>query len=154
MDEAVAMVARFGRFSQAPRQAGLPRREHFFDGYLHNPEFAVTVLRAAEDNGAEALVLCDTNGGTLPFDVERIVADVVNRSETAVGIHCHNDCRVRVVGETRFAAVFGPGAVHVQGASTATGSGPGNADLAAAIPDLSPQSCASGTIPPERMERT
>src|SRR5271165_1300542 len=87
LDEAVAMVADSVAFLASHDKRVFLDAEHFFDGYLHNPDFAVTVLRAGEEAGAEALVLCDTNGGTLPFDVERIVAEVVTRSEAAVGIH-------------------------------------------------------------------
>ena len=65
--------------------------EHFFDGYQANPEFTLRILRAAEEAGAETLVLCDTNGGTLPYEVERIVADVLGGFETQVGVHFHND---------------------------------------------------------------
>ena len=65
--------------------------EHFFDGYRRNPDFALSVLAAAEEAGAEALVLCDTNGGSLPDDVGQAVADVRERTSAQLGIHCHND---------------------------------------------------------------
>src|SRR6202034_2966559 len=91
LDEAVAMVADSVDFLRRHDKRVFLDAEHFFDGYLHNSDFALRVLRAAEESGAAALVLCDTNGGTLPHDVASIVADVVGRVEAQVGIHCHND---------------------------------------------------------------
>jgi 2-isopropylmalate synthase len=65
--------------------------EHFFDGYVANPGYAVEVCAAAAEAGADAVVLCDTNGGMLPFDVARIVADVAGDVGAPLGIHTHND---------------------------------------------------------------
>ena len=77
LDEAVAMAADSVRFLREHDLRVFFDAEHFFDGYRDDPEFSVRVLRAAEEAGVEAIVLCDTNGGTLPHDVERIVAAVV-----------------------------------------------------------------------------
>jgi 2-isopropylmalate synthase len=149
LDEAVAMVADSVAFLQRHDKRVFLDAEHFFDGYLHNPEFARLVLRAAEEAGAEALVLCDTNGGTLPFDVERVVADVVGRTGTQVGIHCHNDAGCAVANSL---AAVRAGATHVQGCVNGYGERAGNADLSAAIPDLSLK-LRIRTIPPDRLER-
>ena len=65
--------------------------EHFFDGYKHDSEFALNMLKAAEKGGADTLVLCDTNGGTLPDEVAKIVADVKSKFNLQIGIHTHND---------------------------------------------------------------
>jgi 2-isopropylmalate synthase len=65
--------------------------EHFFDGYAKNPAFALEVLHAAQEAGAERVVLCDTNGGALPGDVERVVREVLATAEVPLGIHVHND---------------------------------------------------------------
>jgi 2-isopropylmalate synthase len=78
LDEAVAMVADSVEFLRANDLRVFLDAEHFFDGYKANAEFSKRILRAAEEAGAETLVLCDTNGGTLPFEVERIVADVLS----------------------------------------------------------------------------
>ncbi|MGH8995378.1 MAG: citramalate synthase [Acidimicrobiales bacterium] len=149
LDEAVAMVADSVAFLRRRDKRVFLDAEHFFDGYLHNPEFAVQVLRAAEEAGAEALVLCDTNGGTLPHDVAAIVLDVGERMEAQIGIHCHNDTGCAVANTL---AAVGAGATHVQGCVNGYGERAGNADLAAAIPDLSLKLNVR-TIPPERLER-
>jgi 2-isopropylmalate synthase len=149
LDEAVAMVADSVDFLRRRDKRVFLDAEHFFDGYLHNAEFALRVLRAAEEAGAETLVLCDTNGGTLPHDVAAIVLDVVDRSGIQVGIHCHNDTGSAVANTL---AAVGAGATHVQGCVNGYGERAGNADLAAAIPDLSLK-LSVRTIPPERLER-
>src|SRR5256714_8262286 len=65
--------------------------EHFFDGYKRNPDFTMRVIQAAEEAGAEVLVLCDTNGGALPHEVEHIVTDVLAARTAPIGVHFHND---------------------------------------------------------------
>jgi 2-isopropylmalate synthase len=149
LDEAVAMVADSVDFLRRHDKRVFLDAEHFFDGYLHNADFAMRVLRAAEESGAEALVLCDTNGGTLPHDVAAIVLDVVERAEAQIGIHCHNDAGCAVANSL---AAVGAGATHVQGCVNGYGERAGNTDLAAAIPDLSLK-LSVRTIPPDRLER-
>jgi 2-isopropylmalate synthase len=149
LDEAVAMVADSIDFLRRRDKRVFLDAEHFFDGYIHNPDFALRVLRAAEEAGAEALVLCDTNGGTLPHDVAAIVLDVVERMEAQIGIHCHNDAGCAVANTL---AAVGAGVTHVQGCVNGYGERAGNADLAAAIPDLSLK-LSVRTIPPDRLER-
>jgi len=108
--------------------------EHFFDGYRANPGYAMDCLRAARDAGARWLVLCDTNGGTMPEDVYRIVAEVKERlPDAALGIHAHNDTEQAVA--VSLAAVRG-GARHVQGTLNGLGERCGNANLCALIPTL------------------
>jgi 2-isopropylmalate synthase len=149
LDEAVAMVADSVDFLRRRDKRVFLDAEHFFDGYLHNPDFAWRVLRAAEESGAEALVLCDTNGGTLPHDIAAIVAEVVGQAEAQIGIHCHNDAGCAVANSL---AAVGAGATQVQGCVNGYGERAGNADLAAAIPDLSLK-LSVRTIPPDRLER-
>ncbi len=79
LDEAVAMVADSVAFLRANDLRVFLDAEHFFDGFKANPAFTLRILQAAEEAGAETLVLCDTNGGTLPFEVERIVTTVLDR---------------------------------------------------------------------------
>ena len=148
LDEAVAMVADSVEFLRANDLRVFLDAEHFFDGYKANPEFTLRILRAAEEAGAETLVLCDTNGGTLPYEVERIVAGVLGGFETQVGVHFHNDSGCAVANSL---AAVGVGATHVQGCVNGYGERAGNADLSAAIPDLSLK-LRVGTIPPERLE--
>ena len=147
LDEAVAMVADSVAFLRANDLRVFLDAEHFFDGYKANPEFTLRILQAAEEAGAETLVLCDTNGGTLPYEVERIVATVLDRFETQVGVHFHNDSGCAVANSLAGVSV---GATHVQGCVNGYGERAGNADLAAVVPDLSLKLRVS-TIPADRL---
>jgi len=109
--------------------------EHFFDGYKANPQYALKTLKAALDGGAKTLILCDTNGGTLPEDI----AERVGKVHTAfpgveLGIHCHNDSDVATANS--LAAVY-QGATQVQGTINGIGERCGNADLVSIIANLS-----------------
>ena len=148
LDEAVAMVADSVAFLRANDLRVFLDAEHFFDGYKANAEFSLRILQAAEEAGAETLVLCDTNGGTLPYEVERIVADVLERYETQLGVHFHNDSGCAVANSL---AAVGKGATHVQGCVNGYGERAGNTDLSAAIPDLSLK-LRVDTIPRERLQ--
>src|SRR5207253_1642533 len=108
--------------------------EHFFDGWRHNAEYALQTLRAARDAGAEILVLCDTNGGTLPEEIAERV-DAVRQALPGVrlGIHCHNDCDVGVANSL---AAIARGATQVQGTMNGIGERCGNADLVSIIANL------------------
>jgi 2-isopropylmalate synthase len=134
LDEAVAMVADSVEFLRRNDLRVFLDAEHFFDGYKANPEFTMRILQAAEEAGAETLVLCDTNGGTLPHEVARIVSTVVGGYETQVGVHFHNDSGCAVANSLSAVA---SGATHVQGCVNGYGERAGNADLSATIPDLS-----------------
>ncbi|MDA8293039.1 MAG: citramalate synthase [Actinomycetota bacterium] len=149
LDEAVAMVADSVEFLRRNDLRVFLDAEHFFDGYKANPAFTRRILQAAEEAGAEALVLCDTNGGTLPHEVSRIVADVVGSFESQVGVHFHNDSGVAVANSL---AAVGVGATHVQGCVNGYGERAGNADLSATIPDLTLK-LRVRTIPEGRLER-
>jgi 2-isopropylmalate synthase len=108
--------------------------EHFFDGYKANPDYALACAEAAYAAGARWVVLCDTNGGTLPHEVERIVRDVVRRIPgTHVGIHAHNDTEQAVANS--FAAIRA-GARQIQGTLNGLGERCGNANLVSIIPSL------------------
>ena len=147
LDEAVAMVADSVAFLRANDLRVFLDAEHFFDGYRANPEFTLRILQAAEEAGAETLVLCDTNGGTLPYEVERLVTTVLDRFETQVGVHFHNDSGCAVANSLAGVSV---GATHVQGCVNGYGERAGNADLAAVVPDLSLKLKVS-TIPADRL---
>ncbi|HMC51672.1 MAG TPA: citramalate synthase, partial [Acidimicrobiales bacterium] len=123
--------------------------EHFFDGYKRNPGYSLRILRAAEEAGAEVVVLCDTNGGTLPHDVERIVREVLPELTADLGVHFHNDGGCAVANTLTAARL---GATQVQGCINGYGERTGNADLCATVPNLALK-MGVRTIPPERLER-
>jgi 2-isopropylmalate synthase len=108
--------------------------EHFFDGYKANADYALQTLRAAQDGGAPMLVLCDTNGGGLPWEIEQIVGEVAAALPGArLGVHTHNDGELGVANSL---AGVRAGAVHVQGTVNGYGERVGNANLCSIIPDL------------------
>lgn len=108
--------------------------EHFFDGYKDSPDHALATLRAAAEGGAACLVLCDTNGGTLPEEIASITAAVRSAIPgTPVGIHTHNDCELAVANAI---AAVGAGAVQVQGTINGYGERTGNCNLTSVIPIL------------------
>ena len=92
LDENIAMIADSIAHLAATKDEAMFDAEHFFDGYKANPDFALACVKAAHEAGARWVVLCDTNGGTLPHEVERIVGEVARDIPGgALGIHCHND---------------------------------------------------------------
>lgn len=107
--------------------------EHFFDGYKNDSEYAIRTLRAAEAAGADVLVLCDTNGGTLTHEITRIVNEVREKVSVPLGIHTHNDCELGVANTL---AAVAAGVVHVQGTINGYGERCGNANLCSVIPNL------------------
>src|ERR1700744_3570524 len=108
--------------------------EHFFDGYKENPEFALACAKAAHDAGARWVVLCDTNGGTMPHEVEAIVGDVVKQIPgDHVGIHAHNDTEQAVANSL---AAVRAGVRQIQGTLNGLGERCGNANLCSLIPTL------------------
>lgn len=107
--------------------------EHFFDGYLSNPSFALRTLEAAKNAGADVLTLCDTNGGTLTGRLVEIIADVRQRFDGIIGIHTHNDSDVAVANTI---AAVEAGVTHVQGCMNGYGERCGNANLCSIIANL------------------
>lgn len=107
--------------------------EHFFDGFKANPEYALATLQAAQEGGADVLVLCDTNGGSLPWEIEDIVARVAAEIRAPLGIHAHDDGGCGVANTL---AAVRCGAVHVQGTINGYGERVGNANLCTIIPNL------------------
>lgn len=108
--------------------------EHFFDGYKLDPAYALQTLQAALDGGAEVLVLCDTNGGSTPWEIEQMTGVVAERFPgVTLGIHCHNDGELAVANTL---AAVRRGAAHVQGTINGYGERCGNANLCSVIPDL------------------
>jgi 2-isopropylmalate synthase len=123
--------------------------EHFFDGYRLNPRFSLDVLRAAVDAGAEVIVLCDTNGGTLPTDAERIVGEVRDAVSAQLGCHFHNDSGCAVANSL---VAVRQGCTQLQGCINGYGERTGNADLCSAVPNLTLK-MGVRTIDLDRLER-
>ena len=133
LDEAVAMVRDSVLFLRSEGRRVFLDAEHFFDGFKRNADFSLRILDAAQMAGAEALVLCDTNGGAMPYEVEEIVEKVRARTSAPLGAHFHNDsgCAIaNTVAAVRF------GVTQVQGCINGYGERTGNADLSAVVPNL------------------
>ena len=134
LEENLASIRDSVRAAKAEGREVLLDCEHFFDGYKANPQYALACAQAAYEEGARWVVLCDTNGGTLPHEVERIVAEVVKVIPgDHVGIHAHNDTEQAVANS--FAAVRA-GARQIQGTLNGLGERCGNANLISIIPTL------------------
>jgi len=124
--------------------------EHFFDGYKANPEYAIKVLKVAEEAGADFLVLCDTNGGTLPNEIENIFKAVKEAGiKSKLGIHAHNDSDTAVWNS--IVAVLN-GAIQVHGTINGFGERCGNANLCSIIPNLSLK-LGYETVPRENIKK-
>ncbi len=133
LDEGVAMVADSIEYLVAQGKRVFFDAEHFFDGFKRNPEFSLRVVEAAAMAGAEAVVLCDTNGGSLPPDVEAAVGAVVDHVDCQVGIHLHNDTGCGVANAL---AAVRAGATQVQGTINGYGERVGNCDLVPIMANL------------------
>lgn len=134
LEENVRMIADSVGYCKSQKREVLYDAEHFFDGFKQNAEYAIETLRAAHKAGAATLILCDTNGGTLPD----VIAERVRRvrealPEADIGIHCHNDCDVAVANSI---AAVAAGARQVQGTINGIGERCGNADLISVMANL------------------
>ena len=107
--------------------------EHFFDGYKNNKKYALAVLKAAANAGADVLILCDTTGGSLPHEISEITSIARKTVKKPIGIHCHNDSDSAVANSI---AAVQAGATHVQGTINGYGERCGNANLCSIIPNL------------------
>jgi len=134
LDENVAMITDSVKYAAAKLDEVVFDAEHFFDGYKANPSFALECIKAADKAGARWITLCDTNGGSLPHEIERIVADVVKLVPgDRLGIHTHNDTENAVANSLAAVRV---GVRLVQGTLNGLGERCGNANLIAIIPTL------------------
>ena len=135
LDEGVLMVSDSVDFLNTNGRRVMVDLEHFFDGYKNNPEFAMRVVEAAVMKGATHLVMCDTNGGSLPHEVAEIVTRVKAfvGNDATLGIHCHDDTGCAVANS--MAAVMA-GVRHVQGTLNGLGERTGNTNLTTVIPNL------------------
>jgi len=123
--------------------------EHFFDGYKDDPEYALKTVLAAQEGGAGIVILCDTNGGSMPAEIARIVGEVRAKLNVPVGIHTHNDCGVGVANAL---AAVEAGAVQVQGTINGYGERTGNCNITTVMANLQLKMGYS-CVPPESMAR-
>jgi 2-isopropylmalate synthase len=133
LDQNLAMITDSIKFLKAGGQRVFLDAEHFFDGYLSNKAYALEVVRAAVEAGADVVALCDTNGGMLPDQLSNIVHEVLTASSARLGIHCHNDTGCAVANSL---AAISAGVTHVQGTLNGYGERTGNADLVNIIANL------------------
>ena len=133
LEEGVAMVAESVEYLCSQGRRVFFDAEHLFDGYRDNPEFALLVLTAAATAGAERVVLCDTNGGTLPRQVASVMNELKDSIDIPLGVHFHDDGACAVANSL---AAVDAGAIQVQGCMNGYGERTGNADLCSVIPNL------------------
>ena len=133
LDENLRMIFESIEYLKKYRTEVLFDAEHFFDGYKDNPDYAIKAIKEAESAGADWIVLCDTNGGSLPGEVDLILTEVKNSVSTKLGIHAHNDSELAVANSLRAVRT---GVEQVQGTVNGIGERCGNANLISIIPNL------------------
>lgn len=134
LDENLKMIKDTIEFLVASGREVIFDGEHFFDGYKNNKEYAIKALEVASEAGANTIVLCDTNGGTLCSEIASAVAIVKEKINKIIGIHCHNDISMAVANSI---VAVENGAQHIQGTFLGIGERCGNANLSSIIPTLS-----------------
>jgi 2-isopropylmalate synthase len=138
LEENLAMIAETVRYLREQGRDVIYDAEHFFDGWKLNPEYALKTVRAAAEAGASIVVLCDTNGGTMPEEVAELTRAAVAGLSVPVGIHCHNDCDLAIANSL---AAVDAGAAQVQGTINGVGERCGNADLISVVANLAVKKC-------------
>lgn len=133
LEENLAMVADSIRYLKSMGREVVFDAEHFVDGFKANPDYALSVAEAAATAGADFMVVCDTNGGSMPWEVEEVVRRVASRVECQLGIHAHNDSGCAVANSL---AAVRAGCSMVQGTINGYGERVGNADLTQIVPNL------------------
>jgi 2-isopropylmalate synthase len=145
--ENLAMIGDSIRYFKEAGKELMYDAEHFFDGYKDDPRYTMATIQAAAAAGADCVVLCDTNGGTLPGDVARITAEVRKQLKCAVGIHTHNDSGLGVANAL---AAIENGATQVQGTINGYGERTGNCNLTSVLPCLVLKMARAG-VPKENL---
>ena len=133
LEENLAMIAESVRHLVESGREVIYDAEHFFDGWKSNPEYAAATVRAAAEAGASLIVMCDTNGGTMPEEIAEMTRSAIAKLPVPVGIHCHNDCELAVANSL---ASVDAGALQVQGTINGLGERCGNVDLISVIANL------------------
>ncbi len=133
LEENLKMIRESVHYLKSQKREVIYDAEHFFDGFKANPDYALAALKAAAEGGADWIVLCDTNGGSLPGEVEQIFLKVRRAIKVPLGIHAHNDGELAVANSI---AAVKCGALQVQGTINGFGERCGNANLCSVIPNL------------------
>jgi 2-isopropylmalate synthase len=133
LDENLRMIGDSVAYCRSQGREVFYDAEHFFDGYRANPDYAIRTLQAAASAGASVVILCDTNGGTMPERIAEVIQNVRRELSCEIGIHCHNDCDLAVANTLAAVKV---GATQVQGTMNGLGERCGNADLVSVIANL------------------
>ena len=133
LDENAAIIEKTLAYLKKQGREIIYDAEHFFDGYKHNPAYALKTLKAAMNGGADVIVLCDTNGGSMPQEIRTIMKDVTANVATSIGIHAHNDCGLALANSL---VAVQAGASMVHGTINGYGERCGNVDLISVIGNL------------------
>jgi 2-isopropylmalate synthase len=133
LEENLAMIRETIAFLRESGRDVIYDAEHFFDGWKANPDYARQTIRAAVEGGAAIVVMCDTNGGSMPEEVTTLTKEAAAAVDVPLGIHTHNDCDLAVANSL---AAVAAGAVHVQGTINGLGERCGNADLISVVANL------------------
>jgi 2-isopropylmalate synthase len=149
LEENLAMIGDTVSYLREQGREVIYDAEHFFDGWKANPQYAAKTIRAAAEAGAKMIVMCDTNGGSLPEEVAALTKEASAAVDVPLGIHCHNDCELAVANSL---AAVEAGAVHVQGTINGLGERCGNVDLISVIGNLSLKKRGYETLSRERLE--
>jgi len=149
LEENLAMITDSVRMLREAGREVIYDAEHFFDGWKSNPEYALSTVRAAAEAGAGLVVMCDTNGGTMPEEIAELTREVSARLSVPVGIHCHNDCELAVANSL---SAVDAGAVQVQGTINGFGERCGNVDLVSVIANLAVKKRGYEVLRPESIE--
>ena len=150
LEENLAMISDTIRFLREAGREVIYDAEHFFDGWKGNADYAKQTILAAAEAGASTVVMCDTNGGSMPEEIATITKEAVALLDVPVGIHCHNDCELAVANSL---ASVEAGASQVQGTINGFGERCGNADLLSVISNLVLKKEGYQILPPENIER-
>jgi 2-isopropylmalate synthase len=150
LEENLAMIGESLEYLRRAGREVIYDAEHFFDGWKANPDYALQTVLAAQQAGASLVVLCDTNGGSLPGEVRDITAAVRQHVSVELGIHCHNDCDLAVANSL---VAIEAGARHVQGTINGIGERCGNADLISVIANLALKLRGYELLQPGSVER-
>lgn len=150
LEENLALIAESVEFIHKSGREVIYDAEHFFDGWKLDPDYAARTIRAAAEAGASIIVLCDTNGGSMPEEVAELTRAAEKAVGIPIGIHCHNDCEVAVANSL---AAVDAGAVQVQGTINGIGERCGNADLISVVANLAVKKEGYKVLAPESIER-